>query len=142
MADTQISDAHAPILLFKSKKRKLYRQRAAYSEAESSGTPILEAPLSPTSARSTPSLSIEEMESTYEDNDVPNMTEILRLRKLRKSRVGGVEFRAAKPTSVNTSQELIPATAAVEEKEEGGLNVVKRFVSQTGTSVEGVDKHM
>ena len=137
-------DAAAPMALFKSKKRKLYRQRAASPEdgAARSGTPILEAPpLSPTSLRSTPSLAQDERANSYEE-DGPNMQDILRMRKLRKHRVGGVEFRATPPAQNSASQELVPVNAAVQEQEEGGRNVVKRFVSQTGTSVEGVDKHM
>lgn len=144
MAGTETSDAAPPRTLFKSKKRKLYRQRAASPEdgAARSGTPILEAPpLSPTSLKSTPSLAQDEGAKLYEE-DGPNMQEILRMRKLRKHRACGVEFRATPPAQNNTSQELVPVSAAIQEQEEGGLNVVKRFVSQTGTSVEGVDKHM
>ena len=142
MADTQISDAAALTPLFRSKKRKLYRQRAASPEAWTSGTPILDSPLSPTSIRSTPPIGPEERLNAYKENE-PNMTDILRMRKLRKHRVGGVEFRVQTPTPAQlTSQELVAANAQVPEQEEGGLNAVKRFVSQTGTSVEGVDKHM
>lgn len=142
MADTKMSDAAAPLPLFRSKKRKLYRQRASPDDL-SAGTPILEAPLSPTSLRSTTlSPTLEEKVST-EDNERPNMAEILRLRKLRKHRVGGVEFRVASPAHSITSQELVPEIVPAQEQEElGGLDVTKRFVSQTGTSVESVDKHM
>ena len=144
MADTEVSDAAVPMVLFKSKKRKHYRQRAASPEDEAarSETPIFEAPpLSPTSLRSTPSLAQDERANAFEEDGL-NLQEILRMRKLRKHRVGGVEFGATPPPQNNISQELVPVSAAVQEQEEGGLNVVKRFVSRAGTSVEGVDKHM
>lgn len=140
--DTKMSDAAAPMPLFKSKKRKLYRQRAASPEDGGSGTPILEAlPMSPTNAKSTPSFGQDERANSYEDNE-PDVAAILRMRKLRKHRANGVEFRAAQPAPTNTSQEVVPANGPVQEQEEGGMNVAKRFVSQTGTSAELVDKHM
>lgn len=139
---TKMSDATVPMPLFKSKKRKLYRQRAASPEDGSSGTSILQAPpLSPTNAKCTPSLGQDERANSYKDSE-PAMAAILRMRKLRKHRAGGVEFRPAQPAPTNTSQELVPANGPVQEQEEGGLNVAKRFVGQTGTSAELVDKHM
>ena len=138
-----MGDAAAPLPLFRSKKRKLYRQRAASPDDLGSGTPILEAPLSPTSLRSTTKSPVSRDKENLEENGAPNMAEILRMRKLRKHRVGGVEFRVASPALSTTSQELVLVNAKSEELEEqGGLNVGKRFVSQTGTLAEGVDKHM
>lgn len=143
MADTQMPNVATPVPLFKSKKRKLYRQRAASLEdgEARSGTPIIDNPLSPTSVRSTPSLGQDKRANSFEE-DGPDMAAILRTRKLRKHRVGGVEFRATPSAQNNTSQELVLASTTVPEQEEGGLNVAKRFVGQTGTNAEAVDKHM
>lgn len=136
-------DAAAPLPLFRSKKRKLYRQRATSPDDLSPGTPILEAPLSPTSLRSNTLSPRLDGNPSVEGEDGVNMAEILRMRKLRKHRVGGVEFRVVSPALSTKSQELAPASIKAEESEEqGGLNVSKRFVGQTGALVEGVDKHM
>lgn len=74
------------------------------------------------------------------------MTAILRMRKLRKHRVGGVEFRVASPMhSPDSSSQALASLGAKpddDEAQEGGLSVAKKFVGQTGTSAEGVDKHM
>lgn len=137
-----MADAVAPLPLFRSKKRKLYRQRATSPDDLSLRIPIIEAPLSPTSIRSNTLSPGLDGKSNGAEDDV-NMAEILRMRKLRKHRAGGVEFRVASPAQSTTSQELVPVDTKTEETEEqGGLNVAKRFVSQTGTSLEGVDKHM
>lgn len=138
-----MADAAASLPLFRPKKRKLYRQRATSPHDLNSGTPTIEAPLSPTSLRSnTLSPGFDGKPNTNGEDGV-NVAEILRRRKLRKHRVGGVEFRVASPANSTASQELVPSNTKQDETEEqGGLNVGKRFVSQTGTLVEGVDKHM
>ena len=143
MANTEMCDAAAQLPLFRSKKRKLYRQRATSSDDLSSGTPILEAPLSPTSLRSDTLSPRLDGKQNVDGEDGVNMAEILRMRKLRKHRVGGVEFRVVSPALSTTSQGLVtPSIKAEESEDQGGLNVAKRFVSQTGALVEGVDKHM
>lgn len=134
MADTSElpPPADSPILFRPSKKRKIYRQRAP-------SPPTIPSPTSP----SLPAARLTSPTSDTEPAAGVAVTELLRLRKLRKHRVGGVEFRVASPASEAQPQAGALGTGDArldaEAEQEGGL---KKFVGQTGTSVEGVDRHM
>jgi len=82
----------AETVLFRpSKKRKIYRQRGLDEETSPSSPPLCQG------QTSNPSLAPAATDHVYPEPDeiegtnVP-ISEILRLRKLRKQRVGGVEF--------------------------------------------------
>ncbi len=143
MAESKVADARKQMPLFRSKKRKLYRQRQMSPVGSiMSGPGTAESPTSPASPlralRQTTSPGLNEGES--DDSNGTSVAEILRLRKLRKHRVGGIEFRVASPAHNSTSQELLPTQN--EPEEQGGLDIGNKFVSQTGTTATGVDKHM
>jgi hypothetical protein len=146
MADPQPSTGEEQTLLFRaSKKRKIYRQRPLDSDLPNASTAD--------SATAVPQLSGSSHESDgeaqtqdVEGTAVP-VAEILRLRKLRKHRIGGVEFRAAPAaTGGNPDDIALIAKANAEEgkhEEEEVLTggIVRRFIGQTG-KVGDVDKHM
>ena len=70
------------------------------------------------------------------------MAEILRLRKLRRPRVGGVEFRAEGHIARDDDGALIVRTEeGGDVQNEAGPAVVRKFAPQTGT-VGDVNKHM
>lgn len=137
MGDVNIGEVSAPAgPLFRSKKRKIYRQRAQSPpvEVESvSSETKLDTPVSVSTGSENQHSEVE-----YDEDSQRSVAEALRLRKLRKHKVGGVKFQVATAAHVEESQALttVPAQA-----EEGGLNVQRRFVGQTGTVAE-VDKHM
>ena len=106
-----------------NKKRKIYRQRAADEDEDS------------TAVHSPPPQSLDELIASASNNakaDALSMAEILRLRKQRKPRTG-VEFRPM--GTVRDEEQRI-----VEEKEEDE-GPAARFAPQTGT-VGDVNKHM
>jgi hypothetical protein len=138
MADTsELPPAmDSPILFRPSKKRKIYRQRAA-------SPPAVPSPASPSLPAARLASPASDTEPATSARGVA-VAELLRLRKLRKHRVGGVEFRVPSPAASEAQPQagaLVAGDARHdgEAEQEGGL---KKFVSQTGTSVEGVDRHM
>jgi hypothetical protein len=138
----------AEAVLFRpAKKRKIYRQRAlddvpSPTPSPTGATETLDAIVAPVSAENASPIG-EDLEGTR-----VSMSEILRLRKLRKHRVGGVEFRAS---TVNEREDdgqdgalvLNESRRADDEKDEipQGLGVPRKFAKQTGM-VGDVDKHM
>ena len=126
--------------LFRSKKRKNYRQRAVspntQNEDANSATAVKPPSDQPGSATVVSPRSDVESGDEFEALSV---SEALRLRKLRKTRAGGVQFGGVKPVHDTESQVMVPSQRHEEEK--GGLDVRRRFVGQTGT-VAQVDKHM
>jgi hypothetical protein len=138
----------AETVLFRpTKKRKIYRQRAQ-DDAPNPTSPQpdqkeISAPTPRAAVTDYGSPSDEELEGTK-----VSMSEILRLRKLRKHRVGGVEFRASTANGRgDEGQEgtivLHESSRADHEKEivSHGGGVTRRFAKQTGM-VGDVDKHM
>ena len=133
--NTEVSACAAP--LFRSKKRKLYRQRAASPASDEVNT-------NPDTKVDTPvnvssSLAVVHPNAKSDEDTEKSVAEALRLRKLRKHKVGGVGFRVTAPTAVSESQSL--TTVPAEAQEQPGLEPSRRFVGQTGTVAE-VDKHM
>lgn len=132
---SQLPSAESETVLFRpSKKRKIYRQRAGdvdedMPSAIASSSTVIVPPHEPDLAEADPG------ESTR-----ISMAEILRLRKQRKTRVGGVEFRSTPALYAESpSDALVPANAG-----EGNSEVpepVARFAKQTGLA-GNVDKHM
>lgn len=134
------------VLFRPTKKRKIYRQRGlddVQSPTSPTGaTETLDAIVAPVSAENTSPVD-EELKGTR-----VSMPEILRLRKLRKHRVGGVEFRASTVYGRGDDGQdgaLVPneSSRADDEKDEISqrLGVPRRFAKQTGM-VGDVDKHM
>jgi len=106
-----------------NKKRKIYRQRVADEDED---TTVVQSP---------PPQSLDELIASASSNaqaGALSMTEILRLRKQQKTKTG-VEFR---PIGTMRDEEQ----RIVREKEEG-KGPTARFAPQTGT-VGDVNKHM
>ncbi|OBT73579.1 hypothetical protein VF21_07643 [Pseudogymnoascus sp. 05NY08] len=136
-----------PPLFRPSKKRKIYRQRATSPPTTAISPPTTEGatssalpPQSPTSTA-----------AAAADEDAPSTAAIRRLLASRRQRGGGVEFRAESPRGVDDEEEEGEGAVVVVRREshddghteEGGLSMGgKRFVTQTGMSAEGVDRHM
>lgn len=135
------------VLFRPAKKRKIYRHRALEDVANPTSLqpdstqnpdPIL-APAITDDASPTD----EELEGTR-----VSMSEILRLRKLRKHRAGGVEFRAStvngrgddgQDGALEPHESSKADEVGVESPQ--GVGVVRRFAKQTGI-LGDVDKHM
>jgi hypothetical protein len=148
--DTDAPD-HPP-LFRPSKKRKIYRQRAI------SPPPAITNPATEDTTSSTPCTAPLPQPLTSEgdeDNTAPSTAAIRRLLAARRHRGLGVEFRAESPRgAVDDDAEGDGEGAIVVRRERlddghedgdsaGGLALGgKRFVTQTGMSAEGVDRHM
>jgi hypothetical protein len=134
-------DAPPDTILFRpSKKRKIYRQRAADDDDE--------APSPQTTATEPVAQSIDELIADVAGEGLEglegtpvSMAEILRLRK-QKKRVGGVEFRAAE--TIRDGVALVVREEEEDGEGEGVNKAVRRFAPQTGIggSAGDVDKHM
>jgi hypothetical protein len=140
--DNSIPDSasqQADAVLFRSsKKRKFYRQRAA----EPSQTPASELPTASAPIPSTLDDLVSQAsnkDSTEVEGAVVPMSEILRLRKLRKGR-GGVEFKA-EHAKRGDEDEVAIGESEEQEEENGAAKAVRRFAPQTGT-IGDVNKHM
>lgn len=139
--------AQADTILFRpTKKRKIYRQRAA-ADDEVEAAPPAASFANPAAAQSLDELitsastaaanaGVEEAENV----STVSMAEILRLRKKLKAR-GGVEFKASGHVARDGEGELVPRED--EEKVEGAASsrVLRTFAPQTGT-VGDVNRHM
>jgi hypothetical protein len=140
---TSSPEATDTVLFRPAKKRKIYRQRALDNAPSPTSPPpeSLDAIGLPVSAENAPPTD-EEFEGTR-----VSMSEILRLRKLRKHRVGGVEFRASIVNGRDDGEDdalvLHENSRAGDEKDEAPqeIGVPRRFAKQTGM-VGDVDKHM
>ena len=126
------------ILFRPSKKRKIYRQRAADDD---------EAPSPPSTAVGPIPQSIDELiaDAAGEEREgtTVSMAEILKLRK-QKKRVGGVEFRATETVRGDESSLVVRSPDVEEGDGERASKVVRQFAPQTGIGGAGmnVDRHM
>jgi hypothetical protein len=149
--DTDAPD-HPP-LFRPSKKRKIYRQRAT------SPPPTITNPATEATTTSTPSTAPLPRPLTSEgdedDDTAPSTAAIRRLLAARRHRGLGVEFRAESPRGAAGDDAEGEGEGTVVVRRErlddghedgesaGGLALGgKRFVTQTGMSAEGVDRHM
>lgn len=135
MGNTTLAIPAVP-LFRSSKKRKMYRQRVEDTQEEApSARPELE--------------TIDDLiASARADAEEKELAEILRLRRHKKLRNGGVEFRADGTSTIagqNEEELNEDETAAAEQAEAEALKkVVGRFAPQMGImgSAEDVDRHM
>ncbi len=168
--ETAVEDdprAAQTILFRPSKKRKIYRQRAQEDDNENNAA-ALTTPSAPLPAQSSSTdhvpkspLSLEagdgirEWKGTGGDVELEGatvpMSEILRLRKLHKQRVGGVEFRPVMTAGLRnessfSSMALVPVSESEGGRTEDGqaqvAGGVRQFTRQTGLVGDVVDKHM
>lgn len=145
------TDAPQPIV-FRGKKRKTYRQRPnaeAETEEEASVAsiqPVHDAPGATTIQAS--SASPISTSTNEEENEAIPISEALRLRNSRKSKLRGVTFGADSNAQTGDSEggddELSEMIREEEKKamEKSITTANKRFAPQTGLSGEVVNKHM
>lgn len=141
------SEPEAPIFR-PSKKRKIYRKRAIDDDtasAENNSTTSAPAPSASPSRRDSPG-GADETGSDEAEGARVSMAEILRLRKLRKHRVGGVEFHIESPTTLTSAESTaltVPVDSELHPAEAAGVQAAaaRRFAKQTGM-ISDVDKHM
>lgn len=136
-----------PPVVFRGKKRKLYRQRATEegnTQSQSANQERAAATGGPTEAsRAEP----PQHEAPAENEDDLSVAEIIRRRNARKSRLRGVGFGvdgAAQGDGSNVEDEL---SLMIREEEQKALDVpsggmTNRFTAQTGMAGELVNKHM
>ncbi|OBT84299.1 hypothetical protein VE02_07624 [Pseudogymnoascus sp. 03VT05] len=141
-----------PPLFRPSKKRKIYRQRATSPPTTAISPPTAEGATSSALPPQSPSSAAAAAADNYDEDTAPSTAAIRRLLASRRQRGGGVEFRATNPRGTDDAEEEEGEGAVVVVRreshdeghtEEGGLSMGgKRFVTQTGMSAEGVDRHM
>ena len=124
------------------KKRKVYRHRAEDTDDSPLDAPVL-TPQLPSTSDARPS---DDATATADTDEHLPVSSILRLRQARKSRLGGVAFRAGSTRGgdeqpQNTEQSLVPHEAPSAENPIVG-GITKRFAPQTGLVGELVNKHM
>lgn len=146
MASPPSESAGGDTVLFRpSKKRKIYRQRAADDPEETRPAASTASPppqsldeLIASSAGSALHIQDAELEGTP-----VSMAEILRLRKMKQRKVGGVEF-SARSTGLLRDKDGELVRTEDGRDDSGGLGeggVVRKFAPQTGTAGD-VNKHM
>jgi hypothetical protein len=134
-----------PPVVFRGKKRKLYRQRATEdantqeqsTNQESAATDGPEAPRAESSKPQTPA----------ENEDDLSVAEIIRRRNARKSRLRGVGFGVDGATQGDGSNLEDELSLMIREEEQKALDapvggMTNRFTAQTGMAGELVNKHM
>ncbi|KAI3329390.1 P-loop containing nucleoside triphosphate hydrolase protein [Xylariaceae sp. AK1471] len=142
-----VADAQQPVV-FRGKKRKTYRQRTSAEDEASIGTidPVLDAPNATHTQALTPD-PIATSTNEHRDEVLP-VSEALRLRNARKSRLRGVAFGVdnnMKTGGVEEGDDELSLMIREEEKkaiEQSIMAANKRFAPQTGLSGEIVNKHM
>lgn len=154
MDDAAPSDAApVPQVVFRGKKRKTYRRRAA-DEPEKS--------IEETGADTQPAMTTttpvgdkdgEQRDRTAAEDQAEadeegiSVAEVLRRRNARKSRLRGVGFRPDDARGERPHGDWDDLALMIREEEQKALNqptldVSKRFTAQTGLVAEIVNKHM
>ena len=140
------------ILFRPSKKRKIYRQRGDDDEDPQNNAVSAAAP--PAAQSLDELIASGSNENSLLAGEVEgatvSMAEILRLRRFKEKRSGGVKFRAANGAIGLHEEEKGLVVRQKEEGDEevkeganeGGLGVVRRFAPQTGMVTGDVDRHM
>jgi len=143
MASPPISLAESDTVLFRpTKKRKIYRQRANEAEETSPATAVPPPP----PAQSLDELIASTTNGTLDIQHVEmegarvSVSEILRLRKMRRPKTGGVEFKASAALVKDQDGELVRDETSTELVSTDG-SAVRKFAPQTGM-VGDINKHM
>ncbi|KAI0539291.1 hypothetical protein GGR58DRAFT_500356 [Xylaria digitata] len=145
-----VAEAPPPPVVFRGKKRKTYRQRPDPEvEDEASAAPI-DPPIDAVSATNTQSSTPDPTTaSTDKDqSDTLSISDAVRLRNARKSRLRGVTFAIDNNTQTGDAEggdDELSLMIREEEKralEQSIAAANKRFAPQTGLSGEIVNKHM
>ncbi|KAI0864200.1 hypothetical protein F4860DRAFT_465364 [Xylaria cubensis] len=142
-----VADPARPIV-FRGKKRKTYRQRPG-TEAEDEATdPVHDAPNVTSAQASASGPVITSTDREEDDEKALLISEALRLRNARKSRLRGVTFgvdNGAQAEGGGGDDDELSQMIREEEKKAMEQSITaanKRFAPQTGLSGEIVNKHM
>ncbi|TGJ82259.1 hypothetical protein E0Z10_g6490 [Xylaria hypoxylon] len=146
--DSTSSAVEAPLaIVFRGKKRKTYRQRP---DPEVEGESSIDAVIDAVSATNTQSSAPDPIAAPTdkEQDEALSISEALRLRNARKSRLRGVTFgvdNGTQPGGAEGGDDELSQMIREEEKkaiEQSITAANKRFAPQTGLSGEIVNKHM
>ncbi|GAW18180.1 hypothetical protein ANO14919_076540 [Xylariales sp. No.14919] len=149
--DSTSSAAEAPPpIVFRGKKRKTYRQRPEPEAENETSTalidPVIDAVSATNTQSSTPDPTVASTDK--EQDEALSISEALRLRNARKSRLRGVTFgvdNGAHTGAGEGGEDELSQMIREEEKkaiEQSITAANKRFAPQTGLSGEIVNKHM
>ncbi|KAI1750981.1 P-loop containing nucleoside triphosphate hydrolase protein [Xylaria castorea] len=140
-----VADPARPIV-FRGKKRKTYRRRSGTEAGDEATDPVPDA-LNVTSTQASAADPVT-TSADKEDGETLSISEALRLRNARKSRLRGVTFgvdNGAQAGGVEEGDDELSQMIREEEKkaiEQSVTAANKRFAPQTGLSGEIVNKHM
>ncbi|KAH8884011.1 hypothetical protein GQ53DRAFT_798035 [Thozetella sp. PMI_491] len=140
-----------PQVVFRGKKRKIYRQRVDErdGEAGSSEHATTDAQLAASTQDNDGQATTAPEDGTGDDGI--SVSELLRIRNARRSKHGGVSFSAAQSsrhegdgTDADADREhsLLPHEDAELAQSQDGFGMSRRFAPQTGLVGELVNKHM
>ncbi|KAL2844314.1 hepatocellular carcinoma-associated antigen 59-domain-containing protein [Aspergillus pseudoustus] len=116
-----------PEVLFRPfKRRKFQRRRPDETDSQQ---------------ESPASNDVSESQNPQSDTDFSQTTEAHRLRRIQRSRKGGIEFSATSRPSTNQASQTLSSTAAEDIEGERLRAMCDRFTAHTGQTVD-VDKHM
>ncbi|KAI0818107.1 P-loop containing nucleoside triphosphate hydrolase protein [Xylaria sp. FL0064] len=149
MDSTSPVEEAAPPIVFRGKKRKSYRQRHGAEDEASPASidAVVVDAVNATSAQASPVDPIA-ISTEKERDEALSLSEALRLRNARKSRLRGVTFGADNNAQAGGSEggddELSQMIREEEKKviEQSIAAANKRFAPQTGLSGEILNKHM
>ncbi|KAF2965246.1 hypothetical protein GQX73_g8340 [Xylaria multiplex] len=149
-----VADAPPPPVVFRGKKRKTYRQRPgpeAEDEDEAS-TARIDPPIDAVSATNTQSSTPDPTAASTDRDpgDTLSISDAVRLRNARKSRLRGVTFATdnnTQPDDAEAGDDDDELSLMIREEEKRAVEqsiaaANKRFAPQTGLSGEIVNKHM
>ncbi|KAI0101619.1 hypothetical protein GGR51DRAFT_324540 [Nemania sp. FL0031] len=151
--DSTSPDAETPRpIVFRGKKRKTYRQRPG-AEDEASAALIDPVPDTPNATTTTQASTPDPVSASTdrEQDEALSISEALRLRNARKSRLRGVTFgvdnstQAGRVEGGGEGDDELSLMIREEEKKAVEQSITaanKRFAPQTGLSGEIVNKHM
>ncbi|KAI1428260.1 P-loop containing nucleoside triphosphate hydrolase protein [Xylaria sp. FL1777] len=152
MDSTSSAAGAPPQIIFRGKKRKTYRQRPGAEDGDKTSAapidPVIDAVHATSAQASTPDPIAASTDKEHDDDDSLSISEALRLRNARKSRLRGVAFGVDNNTQTGGSEggddELSQMIREEEKKamEQSITAANKRFAPQTGLSGEIVNKHM
>jgi hypothetical protein len=124
--DTQV-EANQEVLFRPFKRRKFQRRRPDDTDSQQESPASNDASVT---------------QDPQSDVETVQTADALRLRRLQRSRKGGIEFSAtSRPTAGQASKTSLPTTTAEDTEGDRLRAMCDRFTAHTGQTVD-VDKHM
>lgn len=135
---TTVENAEPQVVFRPSKRRKQFRQRAEETDHTADDVTSQTVAPQPTTEASDGRDNLREDDANSETEGL-SVSEVLRLRNARKSKLKGVEFRPEKQDSAVAEPGPVPKDDVNEALE---LGMSRRFAPQAGLVGELVNKHM